>query len=47
MRDSTAALHRIGERLLRAVIEEGRRERQLQQQPPTRPVVIHDSNPQP
>jgi len=34
MRDSTAALHRIGERLLRAVIEEGRRERQQQPTPP-------------
>jgi hypothetical protein len=34
MRDSTAALHRIGERLLRHLIEEARRERQQQPTPP-------------
>jgi hypothetical protein len=34
MRDSTAALHRIGERLLRHLIEEARLERQQQPTPP-------------
>ena len=34
MRDSTAALHRIGERLLQHLIEEARRERQQQPTPP-------------
>jgi hypothetical protein len=43
MRDCTRALHQIGERLLKAVIEEGKRERQQQEQ--QLPVHIHDDRP--
>lgn len=42
MRSDIRALHRVGERLLKHLIDEARQERQLEQQQPL-PVEIHDN----
>jgi hypothetical protein len=42
MRSDIRALHRVGERLLKHLINEARHERQLEQQQQTLPVQIHD-----